>query len=76
MAKRKEIQVNYPTDDCPNCGRNEATVWTTARQTEEDVFVNDGDRAECNYCSHEGVVVVEDSECADVVYDEMIDFDD
>ena len=63
--------VCYPTENCPACGNDYAMVKTSAEQYVDDlndVRVNDGDYAECVKCGHEGVIIVEDSECADVFW--------
>jgi len=71
MEKKILIEVKYPTDDCPRCGFRMATVFTSAEQDKDFVWVNDGDEAVCNKCCHGGIVSVEDSECADVIWNDL-----
>lgn len=62
--------VDYPSEDCPVCKSNEAEVRT---KSSKDNIIYDNEKARCKKCGHTGYVVVEDSECADVVWDEVND---
>ena len=63
--------VEYPTDNCPSCGNENAFVHTDAEQDDNAPNVNDGDVAYCTLCNFEGYVSVEDSECADVIWNDL-----
>ena len=56
----------FPTTECPKCGCLEALVLTKSKK---EYFVYDGEAAKCFNCGHTGYVSVEDSECADVIWE-------
>jgi len=56
----------FPHSDCPICG-GEAEVLTEST-LERIVF--DEDEVRCTDCGLSGFISVEDSECADIVWDE------
>lgn len=59
--------VQYDSEECPKCKTRTANVLT---RSTEDNLIYDGEEARCFTCQHTGVVSVEDSECADVVWDD------
>lgn len=66
MKTNKKRWVPWPAPKCPNCGSTSAKVCTLS-DDENEVF--DGEPAECKDCGHDGYVSVEDSECADIIWD-------
>lgn len=65
--KNPQKWVQYDSEECPKCKTRTAHVLT---RSTEDNLIYDGEEARCFTCQHTGVVSVEDSECADVVWDD------
>lgn len=59
--------VDYPAEDCPNCGGNNSKVLTASKK---DNYVHQDDEARCFDCQNTGYVDCCDDECADIIWDE------
>jgi len=67
LVKDVSVWVNYESIECPICASTEAEVFTSSKK---ENLIYDNENARCKKCGHTGYVVVEDSECADIVWDE------
>jgi transcriptional regulator NrdR family protein len=56
---------DYPAMECPKCNSTDSEVLTKSKK---DDWVYDQEDARCKSCGHTGYVVVEDSECADIIW--------
>lgn len=54
---------DYPAQECPVCESFQSEVFSKSKRKG---YVHDGEAVRCKVCGHEGVIVVEDSECADI----------
>lgn len=65
-AYSKYSWVHYSCSECPVCGSQASEVYSRSKQ---EGFVYDGEAVKCENCDHTGYISVEDSECADVIWD-------
>lgn len=57
----------YESPGCPKCKSTEGEVLT---KSNKDGWIYDGEEARCQKCHYPGYVAVEDSECADIIFDD------
>lgn len=58
--------IDFPGTNCPVCGGDPIVLTESLEYN----LVYDGDEVKCNDCSHTGFISVEDSECADIIWDD------
>lgn len=66
VEKEPETHKWIMFGECPRCG-NCGEVFTKSK---EEGWVYDEEEARCGECSLKGIVSVEDSECADIIWDD------
>jgi len=59
----------FPGQNCPKCG-SDPEVLTKSKV---NGYVYDEEEVRCAECGHTGIISVEDSECADVIWDDYED---
>lgn len=65
MGSRVKIWKDWPGEDCPKCKSSDAEVLS---KTKKANVVYDGEKVRCKNCGHDGEIMVEDSECADIFW--------